>query len=216
MFDIRVITAKSLLTVSSVSPIRGFFPPSVMLIGQDLYKASEVEYNGVLAPEWIVAAPNRLLVRVPRSQVGQPFLGVRVFAEISVTGSRQAAVEFGLVAPFRKIVGIDRLVQSWLLVFFTTPGSDVFSPASGGGGRSLIGKSTDQNQSGIAADLALCIDRTKSELLRLQALTSSIPPEERLLSSDLVAVNFDQQSSTLFAQVSLKNLVGDAAQLALG
>jgi hypothetical protein len=215
MFDLRVITAKALLSVNTVAPIRGFFPPSLMLIGQDLYKATEVEYNGVLASEWIVASPNRLVLRIPETQIGQPFLGIRVFADISLAHSK-AIVEFGIVSPLKKISGIDRLVQAWLLVFFTTPGSDAFDQSSGGGGRSLVGKSTDRYHRGVAADLALCIDRTKNELLRLQAQTPGVPPEEKLLSSDLIGVSFDERTSMLYASVSLKNMVGDAAQLALG
>ena len=215
MNDLRIITAKVLLPVSMVAPIRGFYPPSLMVIGKDLSTATEIEYNGVLTSEWIVSSPTRLVVRIPPSQVGLRFTGLRVFADIAPSGGK-ALVEFAVPAPLKKIGGIDRLVQAWLLVFFTTPGSDVFDQSSGGGGRTLIGKSTDRNHRGVAADLALSIDRTKSELLRLQSRTPSIPPEERLLSSDLISIAFDDRTSTLYASVSLKNMVGDAAQLALG
>lgn len=215
MFDVRVITAKALLQVNAVAPVRGFNPPSLMVIGVDLYKATEIEYNGVLATEWIVAAPNRLVVRIPETQVGQFLRSVRVFTNISLAQDK-ALVQFGVTSPLTKISGIDRLVQSWLLIFFTTPGSDVFDQASGGGGRGLIGKTTDRYHRGVAADLALCINRTTDEVLRLQAKVPEAPPEEKLLSGHLIGMSFNEQTSVLYAAVSLKNMVGDAAQLALG
>ena len=215
MRDLRVISAKALLPLQAVAPVRGFYPPSLIAQGRDLNQTTEVEVNGILAPEFIIQAPTRLLIKIPESQVGQMLASVRAYANISPSNEK-AAVSFGVVRPMRFISGIDRLVQSWLLLFFTTPGTDIFNVNSGGGARSLIGKTTDAGNQSVAADLALCIDRTKMELMKLQAQAPYLPMEERLMSSSLLGVNFDKEKSTLFADVSLISMAGTVAQLSLG
>jgi len=215
MKDLRVVSAKVMLTIQSIAPVRGFYPPSILVQGKDLFKTTEVEINGILATEFIIQSPTRLIVRIPESQVGQVLSTVRAFAPISPSYDK-AAVSFGMVRPVRYITGLDRMVQAWLLLFFTTPGTDIFNISSGGGARTLIGKTTDAGHQSVAADLALCIDRTKMELMKAQANAPYLPMEERLMSSSLIGVNFDRESSTLFADVSLISMAGTAAQLSLG
>jgi hypothetical protein len=215
MIDLRIIHAKAVLTIFSVAPIRGFFPPSIMVLGTDLYKTSEVEYNGVLAPEFIVADPSRLIVRVPESQQGQRFESIRALAPISVSNP-SAMLSFGLSMPIQTVSGLDRLVQAWLIVFMTTPGTDIFDPKSGGGAKALIGKTTGRKHESIAADLALAISRTKDQILSMQALRPGIPSSEKLLSSNLTGVSFNEQTSVLSATVDLRNMEGTVADISLG
>jgi hypothetical protein len=215
MKDLRVVTAKVMLSIQSISPVRGFYPPSIMVQGKDLFQTTEVEINGILAKEFIIQSPTVLVVRIPDGQVGQVLTSVKAYAPISPSYDK-AALNLGVARPIKYITGIDRLVQAWLLLFFTSPGTDIFSVNSGGGARSLIGKTTDAGHQSVAADLALCIDRTKMELMRLQANAPYLPMEERLMSSSLVGVNFNRESSTLFADVSLISMAGTAAQLSLG
>lgn len=215
MRDFRIISTKVSLKITSASPIRGFPLPSMMVIGKDLYMATEVEMNGVEAAEFIVAAPNRLIVRIPDSQVGQPLSSIRAYA-LSMATASAAKLEMAMTSPSKSISGVDRMVQAFLLVFFTTPGTDIFDQASGGSARSLVGRSTDAQHQSVAADLALCIDRTKGELMRLQAKVSGVPLAERLLSASLSSVQFDASTSVLNAEIALKSMSGDAANVSLG
>jgi len=107
-------------------------------------------------------------------------------------------------------------VQTWLLVFLSTPGTDIFSPTSGGGGRALIGKSTDRNHGGVSAKLAFAIERTNGEILRSQATQTGLPPAERLLSCGLDSVEFNSSDSILNARITMSNVLGDRAQVNVG
>jgi hypothetical protein len=215
MKDLRVVTARAVLPIQSVAPVRGFYPPSLLVQGKNLAQTTEVEVNGILAKEFIIQSATNLIVRIPETQVGQVLTSIKAYAQISPSVDK-AALNLGVIRPIKFISGIDRLVQAWLLLFFSSPGTDIFSPNSGGGARSLIGKTTDAGHQSVAADLALCIDRTKMELMKLQANAPYLPMEERLMSSSLVGVNFNRESSTLFADVSLISMAGTAAQLSLG
>lgn len=214
MKDFSIIAARVLLKVHSVAPIRGFNPPSVVVLGDKLNLTQEVFYNELKVTEFVVSAPNRLVVRIPESQVGKEFVGIQVFSSVNVTKT-SSALSFELIKPLRQIEGIERLVQSWMIVFFTSPGSDVFDLKSGGGVRAIIGKNTNTQGKGVSADLALAIERTQNELLRLQSQNSKIPLSEKLLSATLSAMNYDDRTTTLSATVALKNMLGEQAEVSV-
>jgi len=214
MKDFNIIAVRVLLKIHSIAPIRGFNPPSVVVLGNQMNLAQEVFYNEVKVSEFVVSAANRLIVRIPDSQVGKEFLGIQVFSSASIAKA-SAALSFELIQPFKQVEGIERLIQTWMMVFFTTPGSDVFDTSSGGGVRSIIGKNTNARGKGVSADLALAIERTKTEILKLQSKNSRIPLSEKLLSASLTSMTFDSTSSTLQAVVALKNMLGEQAEVSV-
>lgn len=214
MKDFRIVHAKAILKVHSVAPVRGFLPPSVLVVGEKLDRTLEVLYNGIAAKEYFISSPNRLVVRIPPSQVGRELRDIEVLSTVSLT-KLDAVVSLEITKPPKVIEGVDRLVQQWLMIWASAPGSDLWNPQSGGGGYSIIGRSTDKTGKNVAADLAQSVERTKSELLRIQAANPRIPPAERLLSSELQAVQFDPAKSELFGRVSIKNLLGEDAEISL-
>ena len=214
MRDFNIIAARVLLNIHSVAPIRGFNPPSITVLGDKMNLAQEVFFNDIKVTEFLISASNRLVVRIPPSQIGKDFHSIQVFSSVNITKT-SAALSFELIQPLRQVEGIERLIQSWMMVFFTTPGSDVFDLKSGGGVRAIIGKNTNTQGKGVSADLALAIDRTQSELLRLQSKNSKIPLSEKLLSATLGAMSFDDKTTTLSATVALKNMLGEQAEVSV-
>lgn len=213
MIDFRFVHAKTLLKVTSMAPIRGFSPPSIVILGQTLDRTDEVILNGVTTKTFSVQSPTRLIVQIPPSQVGRAISSLQVLSTVpGLTDSDQLNFNASSVS---KVDGIDRLVQSFIIIALSNPGSDLFEPGSGGGILGLVGRSTDANGKGVAADLALAIEKTKSELLSLQGKDQRIPPSERLLSATLVNVNFSPSSTVLSAIVELLNSLGQSAQVQL-
>lgn len=214
MIDFKVVQAKTLLPVTAVAPIREFLPLSVLVIGSRLNLTEEVIYNDVVVDEYYAQSDTRLIVRIPKSQIGRDFTSIKVLSSVSLARS-DAEISLQVLRPLRTISGIDRLVQSWLMLFLSTPGSDAFSQSSGGGGRAIIGTSSDKNERSATAALVAAVDRTRSELVRTQSANPRIPPSERLLSASLMSANFDPQTTTIYAVVSIQNSVGDTAEVSL-
>lgn len=214
MRDIKVISAKAILPVRQVVPVRGFVPISVLVTGDSLDKTSEVFYNGAQVEQFLIQSSNRLLVRVPKDQIGRPLTSVVAYSSVPTQFSN-ASLSFAVPTPVRNVSGVDRMVQSFLLVLMTTPGSDIFSKGSGGGVRQFVGRSTSKGAS-ASSDIALSVERTKSEILREQAKYPSIPLDERLLSAALDSVFFDKESSALYAKISLQNMLGQGAEVNIG
>lgn len=213
MIDFRFVHARTLLKVSSMAPIRGFSPPSIIIVGEKLNQADEIILNGISTKTFSIQSSTRLVAQIPPSQVGRAVSSLQILSTVpSLTGSAQ--LNFNASRP-SKVEGIDRLVQSFIILVLSNPGSDLFEPGSGGGVLGLVGRSTDANGKSVAADLSLAIERTKSELLRLQGADQRIPPSERLLSATMVNVNFNPSSTVLSAVVELTNSLGQSAQVQL-
>lgn len=215
MFDIRAVSAKIALRVSQMAPLKGFIPPSIVILGDDLDKTTEIFYNDLAVEEFLVQSKNRLIAKLPSAAIGKPFTNLRVLSNTYVS-TKDAALELKLHNPLQRVSGMDRLVQTWVMTFLTTPGSSVFDKSSGGGGQSLVGRQADRDGRGVSADLTLAIERTKNEILTKQGSARNIPADERLLSADLEQVSFDPSTGTLIARVSLRNMVGASAEVSLG
>lgn len=209
MKDFLVVQAKTVLKTTSVSPIRGFLPAAVIVLGEKLNLAHEILYNGVEVTEFIISSPSRLVVRIPDSQVGKELTSLQVLT-VAAVSTKDALLSLAVVRPLRTVQGIERLVQQFTLALLTTPGSDLFNPSGGGGARSVIGKTTSDGSS-PAAMLSLAVDRTRQQLLSAQAKNSRIPPSERLLSATLTSVEYDQHNTTMQGVVELRSVAGDAA-----
>jgi hypothetical protein len=215
MRDLRVVDAKTILPVYSVTPIRGFYPPSIIIIGERMDQATEVEFNYVLAEEFIISSPSRLIVKIPEAQVGKEMTSLRVLSPVSVS-TVNALLSLGLTSPMKSVAGMDRLVQAWYLIFMTTPGSDIFDKDSGAGASKIIGSSTDSQHEGASISLAMAVSRTDSELKKRQASAQNVPLDEKLLSSSLETLGFDPKTSTIKASVTLKNMLGQYSKMSLG
>lgn len=214
MKDFRIVQSRVLLPVYSAAPIRGFSPPSIVVVGANLNQVEEILYNEVQVNEFVVSSETRLIVRIPPSQVGKDLFNLKVFSS-KPAPKMDAAVILQVGTPVKSVSGMDRLVQAWLMIFMTTPGSDVFTLQSGGGAKSIIGSSTDKSGRSAAADLAVAVQRTEAELIRLQAQTPTMPPEERLLSSEIESISSDDSSGTISARVILRNLINQTSSVSV-
>lgn len=214
MRDLRVVLAKTSLKVSSVAPIRNFAPPAVIALGEEFNFADEILYNELEVQEFIIASSTRLIIKIPTSQVGRGLSTLRVLAPVPLT-KRDAIISLGMAKPLRTVDGIDRLVQEWILTFLTNPGTDIFDTTSGGGARAIIGQSAYGGGNSVVSELSLAVEKTKQQILNKQATNSKIPPSERLLTSSLSNVSFDEQSTSLTALVDIRNVLGGSASVSL-
>lgn len=197
--------------VTAIAPIRGFRPTSIIATGCGLGRAAEVFYNGTFVEEFIVDSADRLIIRVPESQIGKNITELRAYSDGPKPGEA-ISVSLELVGPLKVVQGIERLVQSWLIVFYSTPGTSIFHKNSGGGARAIVGRTSTTKGSSVSADLAIAVEATQSEILRSQAVNKRIPPSERLLSSKLSSVIFDPKSTSISGRVSMVSILGENAE----
>jgi hypothetical protein len=115
-----------------------------------------------------------------------------------------------------KVSGILRLVQLFVKILFTTPGSDIFNPKLGGNGLAPLGRSFGKDQSGsILSDFVVAVDNTSRQIVAIQGRQSQLPSDERLLSATVIASQFSVDEGALITTVEVTSQAGRSATASL-
>ena len=170
------------------------------IYGRDFRDVSKVLINGVPSPEFIVFSLEHLVAQVPKSQIGAEFLSVVVLSARELN-TPVSVISFEAAIGNRAAEGRTRLVQNFLMLLFTTPGSSIFDKNKGGGLYQLAGKTLTTGE--LRAEASLSVDRTRSQLIQVQAGDSRLDPSERLQAATLLGVDFNPQTSTLSLRLRL-------------
>ena len=95
----------------------------------------------------------------------------------------------------------------------TTPGSDIFSPRSGGGLLSLLGP-IPVDTGAIFALVSLRVKSTVEELVEQQARDLSTPPEQRLSGIEILEAEYSAKDTAL--DVRLRIISSSGASIVAG
>jgi len=208
--DIKVIAIKDILTITRVERVPNFSPATLSVHGLKFLQADEVLINDIPSPEFIIASGTKLLAQVPDSQVSSTIRRVSVFATRPFP-DRKSLIRFE-VGDIRSMQGLERLIQHFAKMLIQTPGSDSFNPNEGGGILSLVGTVVGRRDSStLQSTVVSAVSRVRDQIVTKQGRIPQIPPDERLLRADTVAVGFDPNTSTLAARISIGAVSGREA-----
>jgi len=185
--------------------------PTLELTGREFGAAVEVRINGVASPEFVVLSPSRIYAQVPTSQISRQLQELAVLT--SSTGKQPSAVvEFRASAGRFVAEGQVKLVQTFLKILLTSPGTDIYYPWLGGGLQRLIG--TYSTEPTIRAAAERTVSQTEQQMTRIQA-TSSAPDTEKLATARIQSLTFSPSSASLTMAVRLVSLSGQASNAGL-
>lgn len=209
--DFQVCFPQELVKVSQVTNVAGLALRTLRVVGDDFRSVDEVRVNDVAAPSVIVLSKTQLLAEVPEHLRDATITSVAVLSR-RLTITPRSFIRFRIGASASKTRGILRLMQLFLKVLFTTPGTDIFAPKIGGAALSHLGQSVGLEQgSDVAADLVVAVDSTARQLVQIQGRDQSIPPDERLLAAKVLSVGFNKNETALVASIELISMAGKAA-----
>lgn len=209
--DFQICFPQESVKINGVSLIPGSTPPVLHVLGEDFSSVDEVLVNDIPSPSFHVLRLNEMHVIVPE---GVPASQVRT---VSVTSRRlvltsKSVLKFQVSQLPSKVNGILRLVQLFLKVLFTTPGSDIFNPKLGGGALRHLGTTFGKAQTGsIISDFVVSVDNTVRQLVALQGRQPQLPSDERLLSAKVTSANFSLQEAALLVTIEVTSQSGRAA-----
>ncbi len=145
--DLQICFPQEAIRLTSVSLVSGVNPAVLSIFGDDFTSVDEVIVNDFPSPKFYVMSPTRLLATVP-DQV--PPLSVDSVSVISrrLMITPKSIIKFKIGSVPGKVTGILRLVQLFLKVLFTTPGSDIFNKKLGGNGLKPLGRAFGKEQTG--------------------------------------------------------------------
>lgn len=211
--DFQVVFPSEVIELTSVRMRQGAPVPTLDITGKDFTSIDEVLVNDVASPNLMVVSKNRVFAEVPeQAQSNLANLRVLVISR-KLTITPRSLIQFKVGKTPSKVRGILKLVQVFLKILFTTPGSDIFSPRVGVGALKNIGKTFGQEQTGnIVSDFIVAVDSATRQLVGIQARDPSIPIDEKLLSAKVRSANFDPNQAALLVSVELTSQTGQAAQ----
>lgn len=165
--------------------------------------------NEVSSPSFIVLSKTELIAQVPAPLVRETLSSVSVLSR-RMTMTARSFLRFRLGHTAGKVRGILRLQQLFLRMLVSTPGSDIFAPKLGGGALARLGQSVSiADGSDIVSDFIISVDNTQKQIIQIQGQNQSIPPDERLLSADVIASGFNKNETALLATIAINSQAGE-------
>lgn len=211
MIDIKIIAIKDLLPIQAVRAVAGLNPRTLDIRGQQFLQATEVEINGIISPEFMIISDSQIFAQVPTGQKNSIINTVAVLAQ-QPSPTRSSVFYFEVGSSLSSLRGIERLVQMFVKICLQTPGTDKFRPTIGGGLLALAGQNVSNDaQNTVSASAVTAINRTRDQIVALQNKAPRIPPDERLLTADVVGVGFDPNTTTLALKVAISAQSGQQA-----
>jgi hypothetical protein len=211
MTDLKVLSIRDILPVTTVSYATKVYPLSIHIQGESFDQATQVYINNLEVPEFIILSPSRILAQVPDSERNSILRQISVVAEKPST-KRSSVLNFDVGTSFKGLKGVERLVQLFCKLLLQTPGSDKFNPSDGGGLLTAIGKNLSrQDKRAVQTIASSAVNRTRDQVLVKQNNSHRIPADERLLDAVTEAVGFDPETTTLTVRVALMAASGKQA-----
>lgn len=189
--------------MDQVQEVRGIPVRTLDILGEDFRSVDEVLINEIPSPDIVIVSKIRLLAEVPEILRTATIGSVSVLSQ-TLTLTEKSFIRFRISKTPTKVSGPLKLMQLFLKILFTTPGSDIFARKVGGAGLKSLGQTFTRDEGGdIISNLVISIDRTKRQIIQIQGRNSSLPPSERLLTASLVTSGFNKTATSLLAGIEL-------------
>lgn len=213
--DFQVCIPQESIQLNSITRIPGTgingVPLSLKVIGTDFSSVDEVQINSIKAPDVVILNRTSLIAQVPDSLKNSTLTNVVVLSR-RLTVTSRSFLRFRIAHKAGRTAGLLRLLQLYLKILFTTPGSDIFSPRIGGGVLKNLGATFGAGQvDDIVSNLAISVQRTNRQIVAVQSRDQRIPREERLLSARLVSAGFNKAESALIGTIEVTSQAGSSA-----
>ena len=175
----------------------------------------QVIVDDFVSPSYHVLSKTQLVAVVPDQVVPAQIRTVNVTSR-KLTITRKSLLKFQVSAVPSKVNGILRLVQLFVKVLFTTPGTDIFNPKLGGNGLRPLGRNFGKQETGsILSDFVVAVDNTSRQIITIQGRQSQLPLDERLLSAKVTASQFSVEDGALTTTVEVTSQAGRSALASL-
>jgi len=209
--DIQVTYLRDIVNIVSVTNVPGSDPRTLDVRGPDFRSIAKVEVNELDAPSYVVMSKTRMLVQVPDSMQDTLVTSINILSS-RLTASERSQVHFELTNRPQKLSGIQKLVQTFLLYLMRTPGTDAWSPTTGGGVQRLVGSHFSKNATGgITAAFTLSVSRVRSQIISMQARNTRTSTDEKLAAANVLSAIFSAVQTALLARVELISQSGQKA-----
>jgi hypothetical protein len=133
-----------------------------------------------------------------------------------LTLSASSVLRFQIGDTPSSVSGILRLLQLFVKLLISEPGSDIMNKTLGGGLLRPLGATfgTEDGDS-IRTNAVVAVDSVSKQIVAIQSRNGTLPRNERLMSAAVLGATFSRESGSMFLSVEVKNQTGVPAQLNL-
>lgn len=214
--DLQTVVPQDTIPLSSVKYAKMSGIGVLDITGEDFRSVDEVLINDIVSPDVIVVSKTHLIAQLPGSlQLNPDVRSVQVLSR-TFTVTAKSLLRFRIGDTPGRTQGINRLVQLFVKLLLSNPGSDRFNRNLGGGALRNVGRTFNAVEGEtVKADFTIAVDRTARQIISLQSRNGSLPADERLLTASLIGATFSRSSAALYMSVELVAQSGRPAQLNL-
>lgn len=186
------------------------------VIGDDFSAVDEVRINDIQSPDYVIIGRTRLIAQLPDSLQGNPDVSSIFVLSRTLTITAKSFLRFRIGDTPGQVQGIMRLLQLFVKLLLSNPGTDIFNRQMGGGALRNVGATFNSGEGQeIKADFVVAVDRVARQIIAMQSRNSSLPRDERLLNATLSGATFSRSTSSLFVSIEVVSQDGKPARVNL-
>lgn len=204
--DYPLLALSQLADVTDISFFGDRGLVSLDITGSDFTGTTAVLINGQRSPTFVVISDTRLLADLPAAVLGEAIRTLYILKEGTTGTTRSTVISFEAITTASTVPNSTFLVQKVLKYLFTTPGSDIFSPTSGGGLLSLLG-ATESSTGSLASLARVYVSNAVDSLIREQ-VSSSSPIEQKVQSVTVLAAEYSRVDTSLDIRLAITSMTG--------
>lgn len=209
--DFQVLFPQEVIKLNAIHSVFGATTPTLDIFGQDFSAVDEVLVNDRESPDFQVLSRTRLLAQLPDDLTMPEVTSVNVVSR-KLTVTKRSILRFRISDTPSKCTGILKLMQLYVKLLLTTPGSDIFDKKLGGGVLTLLGSSFSKAEGGeIVSKFIVASDSVVRQIIAIQGRQPQLPSDERLLSAKVVSARFSVLQGALLVTVELTSQAGRSA-----
>ena len=213
--DFQIVLPQESIILTRIEYVPGTgingVPLTLAIQGDDFTAVDEVQINLVTSPDVIVIDKHRLLAQVPDLLASSTLTSVTVLSK-HLTVTPHSFLRFRIPRTSGRVQGILRLMQLYLKILFTTPGTDIFNPGLGGGVLENLGSTFGADKTGeVVGNLASAVNQTTRQIVALQSRDQRVPRDERLLNARLLSASMNIAEAALIGTIEISSQAGRTA-----
>ena len=214
--DLQTILPQNVVPVSSSRMVMLGGLRALDVIGEDFRSVDEVYINDVQSPDYVVVSKTHLIAQLPESLQGNPDVTSIQVLSRTLTVTAKSLLRFRIGDTPGSVQGVLRLLQLFVKLLLSEPGSDIFNKGLGGGALRSVGVTFNAGDGeSIKQDFVVAVDRVARQIVGLQSRNGSLPRDERLLNAELKGATFDRAQGSLFVVIEVVSQAGTPARVNL-
>jgi hypothetical protein len=186
------------------------------VIGEDFRAVDEVRINDIQSPDFVVVSKTRLIAQLPDPLQENPDVSTIFVLSRTLTLTTKSLLRFRIGDTPGAVQGILRLLQLFVKLLLSEPGTDIFNKDMGGAALRNVGVTFNAGEGDtIKADFTIAVDRVARQIIGIQSRNGRLPRNERLLNARLLGATFSRSTGSLFVNIEVVSQDGTPARVNL-